>query len=81
MEPFLQGDPRCIEDVRHDMGGSDKVDIMATYALEFQHHVRQVFILNFLSSPLVSNRPVLTEDTAKVTVGKEDGAGSFSAYD
>jgi hypothetical protein len=62
------------------MGGRDEIDIMAAHLLKVKHHVCQVFILNFLPSPFVSDRPVLTEDTSKIAVGEEDGARSIPAH-
>jgi hypothetical protein len=80
MKSFLQSNPRGIEDVRHDMGGCDDIDVMAANLLKVKHPVCQVFILDFLSSSLVRNGPVLAEDTAKVAIGEEDGARPFSAH-
>jgi hypothetical protein len=62
------------------MRGRDEIDVMAANLLEVKHHVCQVFILNFLSSSLMGYGPVLTEDTAKVAVGKEDCTRPSSAY-
>jgi len=56
------------------VGGGDYVDVMAADLLERDHHFRQVFILNFLSSSLMGDGPVLAEDTAEIAVGEEDGA-------
>jgi hypothetical protein len=72
--PFFKA-IRGIEEVRHDMGRGDEVDIMAANLLEFEHHLRQFFIFIFLSSSFMGNRPILTEDTSKVTVGEEDSPG------
>jgi hypothetical protein len=47
---------------------------MTANLLEVDHHVGQVFILNFLPSSLMGNGPVLAEDTSKVAVGEEDRA-------
>ena len=80
MKSFLQSDPRGIEDVRHDMGGCDEVDVMTANLLKVKHPVCQVFILDFLSPSLVRNRPVLAEDTAKVAMGEEDGARPFATH-
>jgi hypothetical protein len=62
------------------MGGRDEVDVMTANLLKMKHSVCQIFILDFLSSPLVSNRPVLAEDTAEVAIGEEDGARSISTH-
>jgi hypothetical protein len=63
------------------MGGCDKVDIMATHTLEFEHHVCQIFILNFLSPSFMGDRPVLAEDTSKVTVGKENSTRPLPSHE
>jgi hypothetical protein len=63
------------------MSRGDQIDIMAAYFLELDHHVRQVFIFNFLSSSLMGDGPVLAEDAPQVAVGEEDGARSiFTRY-
>jgi hypothetical protein len=62
------------------MSGSDEVNIMAANLLELDHHVGQVFILNFLPSSLMGNGPVLTEDTSEITVGEEDRARPIIAH-
>jgi hypothetical protein len=54
---------------------------MAADLLEVNHHISQVFILNFLASSFVGDGPVLTEDTTEVAVGEEDGAGSSSTHE
>jgi len=81
MEPFLEGDSCGIEDIRHHMGGCDKVDIMATHTLEFEHHVCQIFILNFFSPSFMGDGPVLAEDTSKVTVGKENSTRPLPSHE
>jgi hypothetical protein len=53
---------------------------MTANLLELDHHFSQVFILNFLSSPLMGNGPVLTEDTSEITVGEEDRARPIIAH-
>jgi hypothetical protein len=69
-----------MEDVRHDMGGCDKVDIMAANLLKFEHHVCQFFIFTFVPSSLMRDGPVLAKDTAEVAVGEEDRSGPIMAY-
>jgi hypothetical protein len=72
MQTFLQSNPCCIEDVGHDVGGSDEIDVMAADLLEADHHIRHIFILNLFSPSLMRDWPVLAEDTAEIAVGKED---------
>jgi hypothetical protein len=80
MKSFRIGNPCGIENVRHDVSRCDEVYIMAANVLEFEHHLCQFFILAFLASSLMGDRPVLAEDTAEVTIREEDGAGSILAY-
>jgi hypothetical protein len=47
---------------------------MAADLLEMEHHLRQVFISDFMAMSHVGDRPVLTKHTAKIAVRKEDGA-------
>jgi hypothetical protein len=47
---------------------------MAPDLLEFDHHIRHILILNFLSSSFMGDGPVLAKETAEVAVGEEDGA-------
>jgi hypothetical protein len=63
------------------MGWGNEVDVMTTHPLKMKHSICQVFILDFLSSSLMSNGPVLAEDTAKITIGEEDGSRTFSAHE
>jgi hypothetical protein len=53
---------------------------MAANLLEFDHHVSQIFVLNFLSSSLMRDGPILAEDAPKIAVGEENSAGPISAY-
>jgi hypothetical protein len=53
---------------------------MAADLLEVNHHICQVFILDLFASSFVGDGPILTKDTAEVTVGEEDGAGPLSTY-
>ena len=53
---------------------------MAADFLEVDHHVRQVFILKFLTFSLMGYGPILAEDTAEITIGKEDGTRSIFAH-
>jgi hypothetical protein len=53
---------------------------MTAHFLKVKHHVHQILVLNLLSFAFVRNGPVLTEDTAKVAVGEEDGARSLTAH-
>jgi hypothetical protein len=62
------------------MGGRDEIDIMAANLLKVKHHIRDVFILNFLSSSLMGNGPVLTEDTTEVAIREKDGTRPSSTY-
>ncbi len=55
------------------MGGRDQIDIVAPNLLQVEHHLRQVFILDFPSSSFMGDGPVLAEDAAQVAVGEEDG--------
>jgi hypothetical protein len=57
-----------MKDVRHDMGGRDKIDIMAADLLKIKHHICEVFIFNFLPSSFMGNGPILTENTPKIAV-------------
>jgi hypothetical protein len=62
------------------MGGRYEVDVMATYLLKMEHHIPQVFILDFLSSTLMGDGPVLAENASKAAVGEEDGARPVLAH-
>jgi len=62
------------------MSGCHEIDVMTAHFLKVKHHVRQILVLNLLSFALVRNGPVLTEDTAEVAVGEEDGARPLSAH-
>jgi hypothetical protein len=44
------------------------------------HHVRKVFIFKFLTFSLMGDGPILAEDTAEITIGKENGTRSIFAY-
>jgi hypothetical protein len=53
---------------------------MTTEVLQIEHHLRQVFVLEFATLSLVGYGPVLTEDTAEIAVGEKDSAGTVLAY-
>jgi hypothetical protein len=59
------------------MGGRHEINVMTAHLLKFNHHLCEVFIPNFLSSSFMGDGPVLAENAAEVTVGKEDGARSI----
>ena len=69
-----------MEDIRHDMGGCDKVDIMAANLLQFEHHLCQFFIFTFVSPSLMRDGPVLAKDAAKIAIGEKDRSRSILAY-
>jgi hypothetical protein len=62
------------------MGRRDEVDIVAPYLLEFEHHLCQLFVLAFFPLAFMRDRPILAEDTSKVTVGEKDGPGAMLPY-
>jgi len=44
------------------------------------HHISQIFVLDFCSSSLMRDGPILAEHTTEVAVGEEDGAGAVVAH-
>jgi len=61
------------------MGGGYQIDVVAADFLQGHHHLCQTFVFNRPSFPLDGNRPVLTEDTAKITIGEKNRTGSVLA--
>jgi len=58
------------------MSGCDKVDVMAAYLLQIEHHFRQPLIVILTAVTLVGDGPVLAEHAMEVTVGKKDSTRS-----
>lgn len=56
------------------MGWTDEIDVVATQALEFHHHLRQPFYGNCLPFSQMAYGIVLAEETSEVAVGEEDSA-------
>jgi hypothetical protein len=52
--------------------GCDQVDVVASPALEGEHHVRQVLAACLASLPNLTYGVILAEDAVKVAVGEED---------
>jgi hypothetical protein len=53
---------------------------MAAEVLQIEHHLRQVFVLEFATLSLVSYGPVLTEYAAEVAIGEKNSAGTVLAH-
>ncbi len=65
-----------IEDVGHDVGGGDQVDVVAADFLDVQHYIGQIFVADLFAATFMGNRPVLAKHTAQIAVGEKDGAGT-----
>jgi hypothetical protein len=53
---------------------------MAANLLEVEHHVGKALILNFFSSSLKGDGPVLAKNASKIAVGEEDRARPMSSH-
>jgi hypothetical protein len=53
---------------------------MAADLLKFEHHLSQFFIFTFFSSSFMGDGPILTEDTAEVAVGEEEGGRTMLTH-
>jgi hypothetical protein len=54
---------------------------VAADVLKINHHIGEFLVLNLFSIPFDGDRPVLAKNTPKITVGKEDGSGSFLSHE
>jgi hypothetical protein len=61
------------------MAGRDKVDIVATLVLQFEHNNRQFFRLDLLTDVCLADIMVLAELAVKVAASEKDGAGPAPA--
>lgn len=72
---FVEGE----EDVRRVVGGCDDVDVVATLALECEHHIGEVVDGADAAVAAVTDVIVDAEDAAEAAVTEEDGAGAATA--
>ena len=69
-----------LNDLRYDMLRSDEVDIVTLgLILKFEHKVSNFFSFQFPSILLLTDVPVLAEDTPEVAHAEEDGSRAIPA--
>jgi len=74
MESQTGGQFQGFEDIRHDMGWTYQVDIVAAPCLKGEHYLSQFFTVYGIAFAQLADGVVLAEDAFEVTVGKKDGS-------
>jgi hypothetical protein len=79
MQTLLASNINSTNNLRNDMGRCDKIDIVTTFCLQFEHDRCNSFIIHFDSSSLVTDFEILAKSTEQVAMSEKDGAGTICA--
>jgi len=67
------------QNLRHDVSGSDQVNVVAALLLQRQHHLSQLFGLRRLSFALPTDFIVLAENATQIAPAEKDGSRAARA--
>src|SRR5215468_4971841 len=73
-QPALDGDYQRFEDLRNDMLGRDKVDVVTTDALQIQHDLRELGGAHLRAFAELAGLEILAEHAAQIAPTEKDRA-------